>query len=1016
MRKLLLTLWVSLGFVLVSYAQKTISGNVTDQSGAPLSKVSVIVKGSNVGTTTDASGNFSLSIPASAKQIEFSILGYETQTLNANSTKYRVILATSDAKALTDVVVTGVSKIKKSQYTGAAGKINEKELKNQPAGSFDQIFQGRVAGVAALTGSGAPGSASNVIIRGQGSITGGSDPLYVVDGIIVETGIFQGLDPNNFASVDILRDASAAALYGSRGSQGVIVVTTKRGVAGKTRFGYSSQFGVKSKPDFAFTPMNTTQLLASQKDYGRVTGDNTNANVPGWFYSSENPRYASLSAADKALADRTLDSISRINTNWQDQIFRNGNFSNHQITLSGGNAKTRFYSALSLYNEEGITLRTDMNRVTLQNNIDFSDDKLTFGVSSNMSYTRRNFQQSTTGNNLGNPFLSSVVNVPYALVKDANGKFATGVGPSFAAANQLDITNLDKNYSGQLKANLSVTGSYKIWKGLSAGITTGVDFRETQSSIYGSPLAFTRTSSTSITGRAGFQEEGLTRSFIATVRPSLGYKTVIQEKHDIEVNAYADYVTEFNKSFSGREFGVNPKTPNTLAGTTQGDINNQLFGQIAGGKTQNASSAGLLVARYTYNNKYTFSGSFRREGSTKLPEATRHQSFFSLGGVWEASKETFIQKIKAINTLRVKLSYGSTGNSDNFPQGDFGYLPQYGQGTYNGNPTYGPTGVGNNELKWETTYTTNFGIDYEILNRRVYGDINVYNKLSKDVFIQKGLAFVAGTLPFPDQNVGQVSNKGVELTLTGEVINKNGFVWSVTGNVAYNKNRIKDLGGIPAYENPSGTDYIQEGIPLGSHYEVAWAGVDAATGQPLYYTKDGRITNVRSADDRTTDFGTWEAPWKGGFGTSVRYKGFELSSLFSWQRGATKVDNMEFFVENPAGFLASGYNQSADLKFWQKPGDIVNTPNPLYGTNFSSKIIHDASFLRLREVRLQYTLPSDIVKKTKIVSSARFYVLGNNLFIWTKWRGLDPEAGATNINLSEFPNPRSITAGLELNF
>ncbi len=1016
MRKLLLTLWVSLGFVLVSYAQKTISGNVTDANGAPLSNVSVIVKGSNAGTTTDASGNFSLTIPSTAKRIEFSILGYETQDLSANSSKYKIVMITSEARALTDVVVTGVSKIKKSQYTGAAGKLTDKDVKNQPTGSFDQIFQGRVAGVAALTGSGAPGSASNVIIRGQGSIIGGSDPLYVVDGIIVETGVFQGLDPNNFASIDILRDASAAALYGSRGSQGVIVITTKRGTVGKTRFGYSAQMGVKSKPDFAFRPMTTAELLASQRDYGRVTGDNANPNVPGWYFSADNPRYAALTAAEKADADRNLDSISRINTNWQDQIFRQANFSNHQLTLSGGNAKTRFYSSLSFYNEEGITLRTDMNRITFQNNIDFTDDKLTLALNNSISYTKRNFQQTTVSANLGNPFLSSVVNVPYAKVYDENGNFATGVGPGFAAANQLDLTKFDRNYNGQLKANLSVTANYKIWKGFSAGITAGADFRETQSSIYGSPLAFARVSSTSLTGKAGFQEEGLTRSLIGTVRPSISYRNTLQEKHDFEVTGYGEYVTELNKTFSGREFGVNPKTPNTLAGTTQGDINNQLFGVVGGGKSRNASVAGLVVGRYTYDNKYTFSGSFRREGSSKLPEATRDQSFFSVGGVWEASKENFIRKIKAINTLRVKLSYGSTGNSDNFPQGDFGYLPQYGTGTYFGSPTYLPTVAGNPLLKWETTYITNLGIDYEILNRRVYGDINVYNKLSKDIFIEKNLSFVAGIFDNILLNAGQVQNRGVEFTLTGEVINKNGFVLSLTGNVAYNKNRIKDLAGVAPYENTNGTDFIQEGLPLGSHYEVAWAGVDAATGQPLYYTKDNRITNIRSADDRVTNFGTWEAPWKGGFGSSIRYKGFDLSVLFSWQRGATKVDNMEFFVENPSGFMASGYNQSSDLKFWQKPGDIVNTPSPLYGTNFSSKLIHDASFLRLREVKLQYNLPASFTKKTKIVSGARFFVMGNNLFIWTKWRGLDPEAGATNINLSEFPNPRTVTAGLELNF
>ncbi len=1017
MRKLLLTLWVSLGFVLVSYAQKTISGKVTDANGAPLSNVSVIVKGSNAGTTTDAAGTFSLTVPANAKQIVFSILGYETQSISAGSNSFNVRLTSSGATDLTNVVVTGLSKVKKSQYTGASSRIDEKQLKNQPVGSFDQILQGRAPGLIALTGSGAPGTSANVIIRGQGSLSAGNDPLYVVDGIPVEAGVFQGLDPNNFATVDVLRDAASTALYGSRGSAGVIVITTKRGIAGKMKLGYSVQMGVKSKPDFAFRPMTTAELLTAQKNYGAVSGDNTNAAIPGWFYSADNPRYAALTAAEKAQADLALDSISRINTNWYDQIFRSANFSNHQLSLSGGTGKTRIYSALGMYNEEGITLRTDMKRITLATNVDYADDKFTLAISSNIGYTKRNFQQSTGTNSLGNPFLSSVVNVPYAKLYNDNGGFATGVGSSFAAANQLDLTKYDKNFSNQIKTTLGLTTSYKVTSHITLGLTTGVDFRETQNTNYGSKIPFVRASSSSITGKAGFQTEGLSRFLTASVRPSATYRNMFLEKHDVEFTVLGEYVTELEKVFSATGFGTDPKRPNTPAAITQGNTANQLFARVTGGKSSNALSSGLVTARYTYNGKYTFSGSFRRDGSSKLPVDTRWQSFYSVGGVWDASKEDFIKSIRAINSLRIKLSYGSSGNANNFPVGDFGYLAQNSTGNYNGTNTIFYATPGNDKLKWEKTYVTNLGVDFEIINRRIYGDVNVYSKITKDLFVLKSLPASTGFGQVgQDINVGQLSNKGVEVSLTGEVISTKNLVWSLYGNVAYNKNRIDDLGGLNEYENPNGTDLFKVGLPVGSHYEVEWAGVDAATGQPLYYTKDNRITNTYSDADRVTKYGTWEAPWKGGFGTSLRFKGFDLNTLFSWQSGSKKVDNMEYFVENPVGFLASGYNQSADLNFWQKPGDLASTPSPLYGTSFSSKIIHDASFLRLREVTLSYSLPKSMVSKTKIVSNARFFVQGNNLFIWTKWRGLDPEAGATNINLSEFPNPRTFTAGLELNF
>jgi hypothetical protein len=251
------------------------------------------------------------------------------------------------------------------------------------------------------------------------------------------------------------------------------------------------------------------------------------------------------------------------------------------------------------------------------------------------------------------------------------------------------------------------------------------------------------------------------------------------------------------------------------------------------------------------------------------------------------------------------------------------------------------------------------------------------------------------------------------VNLNFDVVKNSNVTWTVFGNAGYNKNNVEDLGGETSFEQ--GTELITIGKPLGSHYEVKYGGVDAATGQPLYYTKEGVLTTAYNASNRVQDFGTWEAPWKGGFGTRVAFKGFDLSTLFSFQQGATKVDNLEYFLENPA-FLAQGYNQSSSLRQWEKPGDIASTGSPLYPFNFSSNIIHDASFMRLRDVTLAYTVPKGTLAKSKIISNLRFYVQGTNLFLWTKWRGRDPEAGATNINISEFPNPRTFTAGLDITF
>ncbi|MEO7982679.1 MAG: SusC/RagA family TonB-linked outer membrane protein, partial [Bacteroidota bacterium] len=816
-----------------------------------------------------------------------------------------------------------------------------------------------------------------------------------------------------------------------RGSAGVIVITSKRGVAGKIRVTYDGQLGTKSRPDFAFRTMTTAELFQAQKDYGTVLNNNAvlggstfagSATIPGWYYSPSNPRYAALSATAKADADRILDSTSKINTNWYDEFFRTGTFSNHQISISGGTGKTRFYSSVAMYNEEGTTARTDMKRITLRNNVDYADDKLTFGFSSTLGYTKRNFQQSTVTNSLGNPFLAVNLQVPYTTVRNPDGTYNLGTGSKYVGTTQLDLNFWDKNYNDQMKATVGFNAAYKITKELTAALITGIDFRETQNSNYGSKLAYSRRISTSITGAAGFQFEDLTRFATSTVRPTLTFRKNFADKHDLEVVALGEYIQENYKGFQLQGFGIDPRTPNTPSAITYGTSANQFY-EIAGGigasttsggnaKERTGLLSGLATLRYTYNGKYTFTGSFRADGSSKLPKATRWQNFFSVGAIWEISKEDFLKNSNAVNVLRLRASYGNSGNANNFPS-SYLYQATYAASTYSGLPTQVATYPGNPEVKWEVTYVTNIGLDFELMKRRIYGDVNWYDKRTKDLFVNKTLTAEGGSFTIA-VNAGELQNTGFEWNVNGEVLRKKNFVWTLFATGGYNKNKLLDLGGQKPYA--SGTSFLKIGLPLGSHNEVKWGGVDAATGTPLYYDTLGHLTTLYAASNAVTTHGTWEAPWKGGFGTSLRYKNFDLSVLFSWQQGARKYDNLEYFVENPVGFLAGGYNQSSSLNFWKKPGDVVSTPSPLYGTNFSSKLIHDASFVRLRDVTLSYSLPSSVLSKAKFISAVKFYVQGTNLFIWTHWRGMDPEAGPVNINLSEYPNPRAITGGLTVSF
>lgn len=1018
MRKLLLTLTAFLFFAGSLLAQKTVTGTVTDDKGNPLPNVSVVVKGSPTGTVTKSDGTYTLSLPANAKQLEFSFLGFETKTLNIGSgSVYSLTMTPTAGKDLDEIIVTGITRTKKSQFAGATNKIDAKQLEDRPVGSFDQLFQGRAPGVLALTGSGQPGQATTILIRGTNSVVGGSTPLYIVDGIPVEASVFQGLNPNDFASIDIARDAATTSLYGSRGSAGVIIVTTKRGTGGKMKLEYSGQLGIKSKPDFAFRPMTTAEMFKAQQDLGRFLNNssaNSNQNMPGWFYFKENPRYAALSAADQARADVIYDSMSKINTDWSDYFFRQGSFSNHQITLSGGTGKTRVYSSVALYNEEGTSTRTDMKRVTVRNNMDYADERLSFSASSNLAYTKRSFQQSTATNGLGNPFLVVNIAAPYHRPYNPDGTINNGNTNKHVSTTLLDLISKDKNYNDQLKATVGFNLTYKITEDLTAGFVTGIDFRETQSTVYQNKEAYTRTlQTTTPTVFDGSQTETLDRFLTSNVRPSLSYKKLFNDVHDIEVTAVGEYIQENAKSFNVQGFGIDPRTPNTISAVTRANEINRYYPFIGGNKYRSGLASGLATARYTYDQKYTITGSYRKDGSSKLPTANRWQDFFSVGAIWELNKEKFMENLNAVNILRLRASYGSAGNANNFPSYYLYQATYASSGNYNGLTTQYATYPGNPDARWETTYQVNVGIDFELLNRRLYGDLNWYDKRTKDLFINRPLTAEGGGYRI-DINAGELQNTGFEWNINYDVIRNKDLVWTLFATGSYNKNKLLSLGGEAPYE--SGTSFLKEGLPLGSHYEVKWAGVDAATGQPLYYDLDGKITNDYQNSYAVTDFGTWEAPWKGGFGSTVRYKNLDLSVLFSWQEGAYKMDNLEYFVENPVGFLYNGYNQSADLKFWQKPGDIVNTPSPTYGTNFSSKLIHNASFVRLRDVTLGYTLPAPAISKLKFISNLKLYVQATNLYMWTKWRGMDPEAGPVNINLSEFPNPRAFTGGISVTF
>ncbi len=1025
-RLTLLVLCLCMLFQSAFSQSRTITGKITDASGAPLSGVTVSASGTRAKTVSKDDGSFTLSVPAEARTLEFVYVGFATQTIEiGSSSNFNISLKPATAE-LGEVVVTGYGNVERSKYAGAASKVSEKAIRNVPMASFDQILQGRAPGLTILSGSGQPGSSANVILRGPTSITGGSSPLYVVDGVPVEDAAFQGINANDIASIDVLKDASAAALYGSRGAAGVIVVTTKRGKSGKMKLGYSGQYGVKFAPEFGYDPMSTDQLLKAQETLGTVIPTSTMSEwgtfpvLPGWQYSANNPNkivggtVVPKTAADFTFGNNQLDSLRRIQTNWYDEFFQRANFSNNEISLSGGEGRTRIYTNLGMYQEEGINVGTDMKRVSLRTNIDYRDQKFTLGMSSQLSYTRRNLELDPLNgfNNFINQFGVAQLTPQYVTPKLPDGRYNVGNGFAFFAPTTLDKRAFDKVYNNQIKGILSATANYDFTKNIYAGLVAGLDFRETNNITYNDPRTFTAKTSTNVRTQSGSMSEAITRFFQPTLRAYAGYKNTFHNDHSLDAAVYGEMIRTYSKAITATGFGVDTLRPNTLAAVTPGNAANQLFQTVGGSRSESALESFMANVKYSYRQKYSLNFTYRYDVTSILPKENRGEDFYSIGAVWDIAKESFIRS-RAINALRLKASWGQSANANNFPFGDFGYLTLVNPSATLQSAQQGIVveTVGNPEARWEFTNTTNIGVEFSLFNNRFYGDVQVYDKSTKNLFATLSLSAASG---FGSQsiNAGTMYNRGIEYNLNYDLLKKRDLTWTIFANGAYNKNKVTSLGTATSFE--LGTSLVTVGLPIGSHYEVKWAGVDAATGAPLYYTKDGKLTTNYSTDDRVQDYGTSIPVITGGFGSNLTFKNFDFSLFFNYAAKTSRVNNMEFFVQSPA-FLQQGVNQDAGYTFWTKPGDIANVQSPLYQNNFSSRLIQRADWLRLRNVTLAYTLPQNILERAKYISNARFYISGQNLLTWTKWRGLDPE-DSNNISSTEYPNPRAITLGLELNF
>ncbi|WP_257667697.1 SusC/RagA family TonB-linked outer membrane protein [Parapedobacter tibetensis] len=1014
-----------LGLVLMgsAYAQdRRISGRVTSEiDGGALSGVSVLIIGSGGGTQTDENGQYSLIVPAAARNIQFRMIGFVTQTLEIDGRNTVNVALTAEKSELAEVIITGYTETARTKNVGASVTISSDKIQDVPMPNFSQRLQGLAAGVSVLSGSGQPGTNAVIRIRGQNSIAGGETPLYVVDGVPIDEATFSTMNPNDFESISILKDASTTALYGSRGGNGVVVIKTKRGKAGGLQLRYNTQFGIDNRATSKFDMMSTSELLALQEQ-GR-------AGI-GWTLSPNN----TSSSIEPIRRAAILDSISRINTNWEDLFFRTGRLQTHEVTASGGDENTRYFSSLNYYDQDGVAYRSDLRRYTFRLNLDHNSGPWEFGLQSNAGWSKSNFIESEAAVALANPYAAIYLGLPWENPFGPDGRIITsnnttnGFSPanpfnsrygvladSRIASNTLDRMDNTTLFTDQIKTMFNANAAYRLYDGLKLSTNVGLDYRQTtqERSIYPGSHAGVSVQN----GNQGSYGNNVTRRLNLISTTGLSYNKVFADKHDLSVHAMFEAVRWRESGFNYTGYGINPKLLNTPAGITAGTNTNAMIPGVGGGKTEYGLLSYFGIANYTYDRKYTFQGSFRRDGSSKLPTANRWRSFYSLGGNWNISEETFLQNSPFVNQLILRASYGLTATAQN--QSNFGYLPTYSNASYAGESGIAPATPGNPDFDWEYTRAFNIGLDYGLWNNRVRGALEFYHSTTRNLFISQQLSMTSGFNSL-SINAGNMLNQGIEFDFAVDVLSGKDYVWTINANIAYNRNEITSLGQEEEY--PQGTSIIRVGLPRGSHYAVGYAGADPETGAPLYYNRnqetgemDGTTTTTYDGNTMSVaQWGTMFPPTKGGFGTSFSYKGFSFSTLFVFFEGFHLFNNESFFLASTSNF--SAYNQQKRMaNAWNEPGQITDIARLGSQRQFSSFDIEDASFIRWRNVTVSYRLPTDFVRQSKFLSGVRVYAMGQNLMTWTKWSGFDPE-NSINIHNFRYPAPKNFTFGVEVNF
>ena len=973
----LLTLF-EIPYVLAQNGFRVTGQIISADDNQPVIGVSIIEKGTTNGVITDVDGNYSIMVTKSPTSLQFSYIGMKTVEKEFTAATRFDLKMESSAEMVDEVVVVAYGVRKKGTTTGSMSVVKDKIMEAVPTPSFDQALQGQASGLQVLSSSGEPGAVANFKIRGINSINAGTEPLFILDGVAVSSEDFSAINPSDIESVSVLKDASSTSIYGARAANGVIVITTKRGRVGDNgKIAVRAQYGVSSLAYGKWDVMNTTERLNYEEEIGlRKAG-----------------------SYDRELLERT-------NIDWRDVVYNDAaSFYSTEIQTSGATqGGFNYFISGNIFSQDGIAVGSSYDRYTFRANLEAKINNW-FKVGSNATFAYEKISEAQEGEyTTSTPISASRLMLPYWNPYKEDGSWASAADGSWTGSNvnPMEWQTTNWNDTNKWKVIATAFAELRPLPGLTLRTLGGIDFLDMRSNNETSP-DFVGNQGEGAIGR------GFSRATNLTWTNTISYLFDIKDDHHFNVLLGQEAVDNQSDAFSVIGRGQTNSYLVNLSAATRADI-----------PTDSRSGSTYLSffgrAEYNYLGKYFVDLSARRDASSRFGTNSRWANFWSVGTMWNAKAESFLENVSWLNNAQLLASIGTSGNSS---------IPDYDHlALVAGGPIYGlegqvlpglaPYSKGNEDLTWEKTTILNITMKLGFLNRFNL-TAEFYNKYTSDMLMAVPVSVVGG-YSTRWSNMGAMVNRGVDLDLNVNVLKFKDFLWTVSANASYNKNEIKELyEGRDEYELSTTGLFLKKGHSFGEFYTNRFAGVNPANGDALWYDKNGNLTNECLDEDKVLVGKSYIAPWQGGFGTSLSWKGLTVSTQFSWVADRWMMNNDRYFNESNGTFV--NYNQSKKMLYdrWKKPGDVATVPRYGIAAQLDSRFLEDASFLRWKNLMVSYTLPANLLAPLKVVENIRVYAQGQNLLTFTKFQGMDPES-SMNIYAAQYPMSRQFSIGLEIGF